>query len=313
MRISLRHPKECAVALKMPLLCRCALALVLLAALLFVTACWNTNQNDNGASSTNSPPAKKSGRVTNEKFLASLPPGFNLPDDTDEVGQRVLADYGAVLVARGGAVPPPVVVFADEAMVSRWQSSVKTTRADFGRINIELQSPAMKALLEARDEARAAKLDITPRGADSARRTFAETVKLWQSRVNPGLTYWVKEGRLTKEEADRIRALSLHDQIPEILRLEAEGLYFSQDLSKSILYSVAAPGTSQHLSMLAFDAAENENPKVRSILARHGWFQTVSSDTPHFTFLGVTEDQLPSLGLKKTTNGGRTFWIPDLG
>ena len=63
--------------------------------------------------------------------------------------------------------------------------------------------------------------------------------------------------------------------------------------------------------MLAFDVKENENPKVRSILARHGWFQTVSSDTPHFTFLGVTEDQLPSLGLKKTTPAAH-LWIPDL-
>jgi hypothetical protein len=312
MRIRLRHPKECAVALKMSLLCRCALALVLFAALVPGTACWNTNQNNNGASSTNSP-AKKTSRVTNEKFLASLPPGFNLPDDTDEVGQRVLADYGAVLVARGGAVPPPTVIFEDEAAVSRWQSSVKTTRADFGNINIELQSPAMKALMEARDEARAAKLDITPNGKDAARRTYEGTVQLWQSRVDPALAHWTSQGRLTKEEAARIRALSPRDQVPEVLKLEAEGMYFSRDLSKSILYSVAAPGTSQHLSMLAFDVKENENSQVRSILARHGWFQTVSSDTPHFTFLGVTEDQLPSLGLKKTTNGGRTFWIPDLG
>jgi hypothetical protein len=298
--------------MKTPLLYRSALALLLLAALIYGSACWNTNRNDNGAASTKAS-TKKSGRVTNEKFLASLPPGFNLPDDTDEVGQRVLADYGAVLVARGGATPPPTVVFEDDAMVSRWQSSVKTSRENFGGINIELQSPAMTALMEARGEARAAKLDITPNGADSARRTYAETVKLWQSRVDPALTHWVKEGRLEKEEAERIRALSPHDQVPEVLKLEAQGMYFSKDLSKSILYSVAAPGTSQHISMLAFDVKEHENPQVRSILARHGWFQTVATDTPHFTFLGVTEDQLPSLGLKKTTNGGRTFWIPDLG
>jgi hypothetical protein len=33
---------------------------------------------------------------------------------------------------------------------------------------------------------------------------------------------------------------------------------------------------------------------------------------PHFTFLGVKEDELPSLGLKEVTNGGRSFWVPDL-
>jgi hypothetical protein len=64
--------------------------------------------------------------------------------------------------------------------------------------------------------------------------------------------------------------------------------------------------------MLAFDVKEHDNAKVRSILGEHGWFQTVSSDMPHFTFLGVKEEELPSLGLKKTTNGGRTFWVPEL-
>jgi hypothetical protein len=302
----IHHPSAFILTLR-----RSLLASLLFSTLMLSLACRGANQNENASTSKRDTP-QKTRRVTNEKFLASLPPGFTLPDDADEVGNRVLADYGAVFVARGDAVAPPAVVFADEAEVSRWQSSVKRTRADFGGINVELQSPAMTALLAARDEAQQSKLDITPRGTDAARRTYTETVKLWQSRVNPGLTHWARDGRLTKEEAERIRALSPHDQIPEILRLEDEGLYFSTDFSKSILYSVAAPGTSQHISMLAFDVKEYDNPAVRSILARHGWFQTVSSDMPHFTFLGVKEEELPSLGLKKTTNGGRAFWIPDL-
>jgi hypothetical protein len=215
-------------------------------------------------------------------------------------------------VARGGAQPPPVVVFADEAAVKEWQSNVRTTRAEIAGINIELQAAAMTALLEARTEAQGAKLDITPRGTDAARRSYEETVKLWRSRVEPGLTHWVNEGRLDRAEATRIRSLSARDQIPEILRLEADGLYFSTDFAKSILYSVAAPGTSQHLSLLAFDVKEHENARVRSILASHGWFQTITSDAPHFTFLGVRETELAGLGLKKATNGGRVFWIPDL-
>jgi hypothetical protein len=285
--------------------------LLVLSTLLFNLSCLKSPENKNSTSSSKSP-KQNSNRVTNEKFKQSLPSGFKLPDETDEVGNRVLADYGAVFVARGGAVPPPSVVFADEKSVTQWQSSVSQERTDFGGINVQLQSPAMKALLEARDEARQIKLDITPRGTDAARRTYTETEKLWQSRVNPGLTHWVEVGRLPREDAAQIRGLSPHDQIPEILRLEAEGLFFSTDFSKSILYSVAAPGTSQHISMLAFDVKEHDNPKVRKILADHGWFQTVSSDMPHFTFLGVKEDELPSLGLRETTNGGRTFWVPDL-
>jgi hypothetical protein len=248
----------------------------------------------------------------NQKFTQSIPAELVLPVEGDETGMRLLRDYGAMFVVRGGAQPPPVIVFDSEAAVRDWQAGVRTTRAELGGINIELQAPAMTALMEARTEAQAAKLDITPRGTDAGRRSYEETVKLWQSRVNPGLTHWVSEGRLEKEEAARIRSLSPREQIPEILRLEADGIYFSTDFTKSILYSVAAPGSSQHLSMLAFDVKEHENSSVRSILMRHGWFQTITSDAPHFTFLGTTEDQLPSLGLKKTTNGGRPFWIPEL-
>jgi hypothetical protein len=284
--------------------------LFVLAVLISTLGCDRTKSNGNARST--GPSAKPSPRNSSHKFAASLPPDFSLPSQTDTVGNRVLADYGAVFVARGGAIAPPVIIFTDDAAVNNWQAGVKTMRASIGGINVELQTPAMMALMEARAEAQKASLDITPRDTDASRRSYAETVKLWQSRVTPGLTHWTNEGRLTEQEAMRLRALSPHDQVPEILRLESQGLYFSKDFSKSILYSVAAPGASQHLSMLAFDVKENEDPTVRSILARHGWFQTVSSDTPHFTFLGVTEDQLPSLGLKRVTNGGRTFWIPQL-
>lgn len=279
------------------------------AACVLSLACWKGADNTNKVQPT---PAQKTGRITNQKFIGALPKGFQLPADSDEVGLRVLADYGAVFVAHGGAVPPPAVMFDDEAAVSRWQSSLKVARENFGGVNVELQEAAMKALKEARAEAESAKLSITPRGADAARRSYAETVKLWQSRVNPGLAHWVKEGRLGKDEAERIRSLSPREQVAEILRLETDGLYFNTDFTKSILYSVAAPGTSQHLSMLAFDVKEHDNAEVRAILARHGWFQTITSDAPHFTFLGTSENELTSLGLKKTTSGGRTFWIPQL-
>lgn len=89
-------------------------------------------------------------------------------------------------------------------------------------------------------------------------------------------------------------------------------MFFAKDLSKSIIYSVAPPGTSQHISMLAFDVEEHDNRNVREILAKHGWFQTVISDLPHFTYLGVKEEELSNLGLKKTGNGGRVYWIPNI-
>lgn len=234
-------------------------------------------------------------------------------DLDDPVQVRILSDYGAVFVAGNGAVPPPAVVFGGAEEVSAWQAGVATRRSRIGRHTVELQAPAMEALLAARAEAREAGLDVTPRGADAARRSYEDTVRLWHSRVEPGLEYWSARRRITAADCARIRRLSPRDQIPEILRLESDGVYFSKDRSKSILYSVAAPGTSQHLSMLALDVNEFESAKVRRILARHGWFQTVVSDLPHFTYLGAGERELPSLGLKKTTSGGRAYWVPDLG
>jgi len=51
---------------------------------------------------------------------------------------------------------------------------------------------------------------------------------------------------------------------------------------------------------------------VRKILSDHGWFQTVKSDMPHFTYLGVKESELPSLGLRPVNVDGQKFWIPNV-
>jgi hypothetical protein len=64
--------------------------------------------------------------------------------------------------------------------------------------------------------------------------------------------------------------------------------------------------------MLAFDAAEFANERVRQILASNGWFQAVPSDLPHFTFLGLNEDELPDRGLKQVISNDRPFWVPDI-
>jgi hypothetical protein len=110
----------------------------------------------------------------------------------------------------------------------------------------------------------------------------------------------------------RLKGLPRRSQVAEVLALEKEGIFFSKDLSKSILYSIAAPGASQHIAMLAFDVNEFDNPRVREILAKHGWFQTVLSDLPHFTFLGLKEKDLPKNGLMQVEVDGQTFWIPNV-
>lgn len=230
----------------------------------------------------------------------------------DPVSKRVLEDYGAIFVANK-VVPPPVCVFTSDEEVTQFQERAGYTAEMFGFDEVELQPEAMKQLLKARDEAQEENLDITPRdGAEAARRSFEDSLHLWHTRFQPALDYWLAQGRLTAEQVERLKALPLRTQIAEVLELEKSGIYFSKDLSKSILYSIAAPGTSQHIAMLAFDVNEFDNPRVREILAKHGWFQTVLSDLPHFTFLGLKEKDLPKHGLRQVEVDGQMFWIPNI-
>jgi hypothetical protein len=302
-----------------------------------ISGCWSPKKADSSDSSSKTSPSstkktddtsdkndKKTDKNSDEKmskstsdevtktgFAANLPSGFSQP--TDAVGQKMLKEYGAMFVAKSGAVPPPKVVFNNESEVSSWQAGISKSTENIGGATIELQSPAMKALKEAIDDSKQNGASITPRGgADAAKRNYSGTVTNWESRVTPGLAHWVGNGKISQADANRIKALAIPEQIAEIFKLESQGIYFAKDLSKSIIYSVAPPGTSQHISMLAFDVTEHDNSKVRDILAKHGWFQTVVSDLPHFTFLGVSESELPKLGLKKVSDGGRTYWVPEI-
>jgi hypothetical protein len=232
---------------------------------------------------------------------------------SDSVARRVLEDYGAMFVAGKKVVPPPVCIFTSEEQVAKFQSQAGFAGETIGFDEIELQPEALKQFLAARAEANKEGLDITPRGgAEAGRRNFEDSMRLWDTRFLPALDYWVGQGRLTAAEAARLRALPVHDQIAAVLDLEKNEIYFSKDLSKSILYSIAAPGTSQHIAMLALDVTEFQNARVRQLLAGHGWFQTVLSDLPHFTFLNLKEDELPKHGLKSVVVNEQTFWIPNV-
>jgi hypothetical protein len=176
-----------------------------------------------------------------------------------------------------------------------------------------LQANAMDALLKAREEAKSQGLDITPRdGSEAGRRAFDDTLRLWKSRFDPACEYWKKKGRLTDDQINRLKSLPVNDQVKEVLELEEQGIYFNTFFNATILSSVAAPGTSQHLSMLAFDANEFKNERVREILGKHGWFRTVKGDAPHFTFLGVKEEDLINMGLQRIETNDGEFWVPNV-
>ena len=231
----------------------------------------------------------------------------------DPVARRILEEYGAIFLADKKVLPPPVCVFTNEDQVTAFQAAAGFVVETIADADIELQPQAMKALLKAREKAQKEALDITPRGgAEAARRNYEDSMRLWDTRFLPALDYWLGQGRLSEDQVSRLKGLPLHDQIAEVLELEKTGIFFSKDLSKSILYSIAAPGTSQHIAMLALDVTEFDNPRVRELLAEHGWFQTVLSDLPHFTYLGLKEKDLPKHGLKSVVVDGQTFWIPNV-
>lgn len=234
--------------------------------------------------------------------------------DNDKVAERVFADYGAIFIAGNGVLFPTQCVFKDETQVRFYQSNARAKSATIGGATIELQEPAMNALLEAVKEAGKKNLRITPRGgSEAARRSYDKTVELWNSRFYPALAYWVGKGKISRRDAEAAKRMSINEQVAQVLAWEGKKLWFSKDLSKSILYSVAAPGASQHIFMLALDVEQYGNKQVRDILAKYGWFQTVKSDLPHFTYLGITDkNELSKFGLKKELSGGQEFWIPNL-
>jgi hypothetical protein len=255
-------------------------------------------------------PKAKTGSLPNDLFIRNLPKGIAIAGDAVE--KLLLREYGAMFVAKGGVTVPVNIVFKDESDVAAFQAGLRTSSENIGGVTIELQAAAMDDLREAIAAAKSQGLSITPRGVDSGRRSYGETVGLWKSRVEPALEHWVANGKMSQSDADRIRAMSPFEQVPVLLKLEEEGIYFAKDLSKSIIYSVAPPGTSQHLSLFALDVQEFDDQRVRAVLSDHKWYQTVVSDLPHFTYLGVEESELPGLGLKRIRSGERIFWVPDI-
>lgn len=231
----------------------------------------------------------------------------------DQVARRILHEYGAIFLAVEGVMPPPVCVFTSEEQVTDFQRRSGFRKEFIHDSDIELQPEAMKALLRAREVAYQEGLNISPRdGSEAGRRNYQDTVRLWNTRFLPALAHWQAKERLTPEQVSQLKRLPVPEQVAAVLELEKRGIFFSKDLSKSILYSIAAPGTSQHIAMLALDVAQFDNPRVREILANNGWFQTVLSDLPHFTFLGLSELDLPGRGLRQVEVHKQVFWIPNI-
>lgn len=235
------------------------------------------------------------------------------PVDKNPLARRVLFEYGSMFVAAPDVKLPNACIFETAADVASFHTRLETKKHSFDAVEIELQAAAMKQLIDAQSEAGRSGLSITPLdGSVAGRRTYQDTVRIWNSRFYRALDYWVAKRRIAPDEADEARLAPVKVQIDKVVEWESKGCYFSTNFSKSIFRSVAPPGTSQHLSMLAFDVAEVSNAKVRTIMNKYGWYQTIRTDQPHFTFLGVPESELPSRGLQKIVYNRNTYWVPQI-
>ncbi|MEO8041635.1 MAG: hypothetical protein ABI646_03395 [Acidobacteriota bacterium] len=235
------------------------------------------------------------------------------PVSSSIVSLRVLQSYGAVFVANDSVRLPPTCVYKGDAAVVRFQKSLQKMPLDINGIRVELQTGAAQALESAIGEAAAIGASISAfDGLIAGSRSYGDTLMLWNSRLFPGMEFWIKRGRLSPADRDSIARLDQPDKVAKVLEWESQGIFFSTDRTRSIFTSTAPPGASQHLALLAFDVTEYWNPKVQAILNRNGWFQTVVDDPVHFTFLGFPEYELPSRGLIAVSKGGRQYWVPNL-
>jgi hypothetical protein len=231
---------------------------------------------------------------------------------SDPMARRVFQEYGAVFAVRETAVIPDKCVFNDSADVERFQHSVKTKSAVIGGAVIELQQAAMESLIEVAKDAEALDLTLTPiDGSIAGKRSYTDTVGIWNSRFQRALDHWVGLGNITAAEAAEVRNMSTQKQVERVMQWEASGLFFSTGFSRSIFSSTAPPGTSQHLSMLAIDILEHDNPAIAALLASRGWYRTILSDPNHFTYIGFPESELPNRGLRRITSGRYVFWVPN--
>ena len=252
-------------------------------------------------------------RQTSENPTAGFTFEKFCPVATDELARRVLQSYGAIFVASDAVRLPTTCVFKGESDVLAFQKKLQRRQLEIKGARIDLQSAASIALEAALTEATTVGSSITPLdGAIAGGRSYGDTLMLWNSRVFPAIEFWIKRGRLPVEARDEIARLDLRNKILKILEWESQGIFFSTGRTRSILTSTAPPGTSQHLSLIAFDVTEYWNPDVRVALNRNGWFQTVIDDPPHFTYLGYAESELPSRGLIAIAKGGHVYWVPNM-
>lgn len=186
----------------------------------------------------------------------------------------LLRAYGAVFVNQDIKIKlPQKDIFANEQETQEFQATLTMDHVN-GTKDCYLQKSAADALNKARTQ-----LHIPLKsgyGSGDCTRTFNTNLRFWHKYANNQILAKVQQGKETK-----------------------------------ILGLVAPPGTSQHLWGLAIDLRVGSKEQ-RKALNQNGWFQTVQNDVPHWTYVGLTEENLTLFGFKKQVVQGIIYWITPL-
>lgn len=186
----------------------------------------------------------------------------------------LLRAYGAVFVNQSSEVRlPQKAILANEQETQAFQSTLTMAKVA-GTHDCYLQQPAAAAFEQARSQVNI--LLKSGYGSSDCTRTFATNLRFWQKYANNQTLEKVRQGKETK-----------------------------------ILGLVAPPGTSQHLWGLAIDLHPLSQKQTQA-LNQNGWFQTVENDTPHWTYIGLSEESLPLFGFHKKTVRGIIYWLTPL-
>ncbi|MEH2392661.1 MAG: D-alanyl-D-alanine carboxypeptidase family protein [Nostoc sp.] len=186
----------------------------------------------------------------------------------------LLRTYGAVFVNQDvGIKLPQKDIFNNEQETQEFQATLTMGHVD-NTNDCYLQKSAADALNKARVQ------EHIPLksgyGSGDCTRTFNTNLRFWYKYANNQILTKVQQGKEIK-----------------------------------ILGLVAPPGTSQHLWGLAIDLRVSSKEQ-RKALNQNGWFQTVENDVPHWTYVGLPEENLALFGFNKQVIRGITYWITPL-
>jgi D-alanyl-D-alanine carboxypeptidase len=209
-----------------------------------------------------------------QRFLSAIARNLSTIPQPGTYEYTLLRMYGAVFVNPDiGIKLPQKDIFASEQETQDFQATLTMGHVD-GTNDCYLQKSAADALNKARVQQHIPLK--SGYGSGDCTRTFNTNLRFWYKYANNQVLTKVKQGKETK-----------------------------------ILGLVAPPGTSQHLWGLAIDLRVGSKEQ-RKALNQNSWFQTVENDIPHWTYVGLSEENLPLFGFKRKAIRGINYWITPL-